>query len=148
MVYLSFAAFMRPLDGPLGRYGAEVQQEARARQVWVPVNFKSSTEEFRLLLPGADVHGYPYQWGLTISELRARFPFFVIRLPMQDTNLPAGFKVVGRRLDLSSRHTPNQIKEMIQGKVFQHLFLQELLVENLSPSAAPPQQRPGGGEPK
>jgi hypothetical protein len=67
---------------------------------------------------------------------------------MQDTNLPAGFKVVGRRLDLSSRHTANQVKEMIQGKVFQHLFLQELLVENLSPSAAPPQQRPDDGEPK
>ena len=147
MVYLSFAAFMRPLDGPLGRYGAEAQQEARAKQVWVPVNFKSSTEEFRLLLPGADVHGYPYQVGLTISELRARFPFFAIQLPLEDTNSPAGVRIVGRRLNLRSRHSRAQIKEMIHGKVFQHLFLQELLVENLSASAAPPQQRPDEGQP-
>ena len=148
LVFLSFAAFMRPFDGPLGLFPVEVQQVTRAKQIWVPLTFKAKTEEYRLLLPGAEIHGYPYQVGLTIPELGARFPFFVIRLPMQDTNLPAGFKVVGRRLDLSSRHTANQVKEMIQGKVFQHLFLQELLVENLSASAAPPQQRPGDGEPK
>jgi hypothetical protein len=139
LVYLSFAAFLRPFDGPLGRYGAEAQQAARAKQVWVPVNFKASTEEFRLLLPGADIHGYPAQRGLTISELKERFPFFAIQLPMEVTNSPAGVRIVGRRLNLSSRHSADQIKEMIQGKVFQHLFHQELLVETTAASAAPPQ---------
>jgi 4-amino-4-deoxy-L-arabinose transferase-like glycosyltransferase len=145
LVYLSFAAFMRPFDGPLGCYGPEVQQAARAKQIWVPLNFKAKTEEYRLLLPGADLHGYIYQAGLTIPELAARFPCFAIRLPMQDTNLPAGFKIVGRRLDFSSRHTARQIKEMIQGKVFQHLFLQELLVETPAASAAPSQPPDDGG---
>ena len=138
LVFLSFAAFMRPFDGPLGRYGAEVQQATKAKQIWVPFTYKAKTEEYRLLLPGADLHGYPYQTGLTIPELGARFPFFAIRLPLQDTNLPAGDKIVGRRFDFSSRHTPKQIKEMIQGKVFQHLFLQELLVETPAASVAPP----------
>ena len=145
LVYLSFAAFMRPFDGPLGCYGADARREASAKQVWVPQTFKAKTEEYRLLLPGADLQGYPYQVGLTIPELAARYPFFAIRLPMQDTNLPAGVKIVGRRLDFSSRHTARQIKEMIQGKVFQHLFLQELLVESPAASAAPPPPTDDGG---
>ena len=145
LVYLCFAAFLRPFEGPLGRFSVEVREAAKAQDVWVPVAFKAKTEEYRLLLPGANVRGYPYQRGLTISELGARFPFFIIRLPMKDTNSPAGFKIVGRRLDLSSRHSPDQIKEMIQGKVFQHLFLQELLVETPAASAVLPQHLDDGG---
>jgi len=77
---------------------------------------------------GIRINGPDYfRIGRTLS-------LFIIRLPMKDTNSPAGFKIVGRRLDLSSRHSPDQIKEMIQGKVFQHLFLQELLVETLRPA--------------
>ena len=147
LVYLSFAAFIQPFEGPLDRFKAETQQVAKGKEVWVPVNFKTQTEEYRLLLPGANVHGYPYQRGLTISELGARFPFFIIRLPMEDTNSPAGVQIVGRRLDFSSRHTASEIKEMIQGKVFQHLFLQELLVEMPAVSAAPPQHPDDGGYP-
>jgi hypothetical protein len=136
---------MRPFDGPLGCYGAEVRQKTRAKQVWVPQTFKAKTEEYRLLLPGADLHGYPYQRGLTIPELGARFPFFAIRLPMNDTNLPAGVKIVGRRFDFSSRQTFSQFMEMFRGKVLQHLFLQELLVEMPPASAAPPQHPDDAG---
>ena len=146
LVFLSFAAFMRPFDGPLGRFDAAVQQTAQGKPLWVPVTFKAKTEEYRLLLPGADLHGYEYQRGSTIPELAARYPFFVIRLPMQDTNVPSGVRIIGRRLDLASRHTARQIKEMIQGKVFQHLFLQELVVENLTPP--PMRVRTDAPEPK
>ena len=145
LVYLSFAAFMRPFDGLLGTYGVETQEAARGKQIWVPLTWKGMAEEYRLLLPGADLQAYPYQQGQTIAELGARFPFFAIRLPMQDTNLPSGVKIVGRRLDFGSRHTAKQIKEMIEGQVFQHLFLQELLVEIPAASAASP-QHPGDGE--
>jgi hypothetical protein len=147
LVYLSFAAFMRPFDGLLGSYGTDVQQEVSGKKIWVPLTWKGMAEEYRLLLPGADLQGYPYQAGLTIPELSARYPFFAIRLPMQETNLPPDVRIVGRRLDFGTRHTAKQIKEMIQGKVFQHLFLQELLVETPAASAAPPAYPGGGGHP-
>jgi 4-amino-4-deoxy-L-arabinose transferase-like glycosyltransferase len=145
LAYLSFAAFIQPFDGPLGRFNAETQQAVKGKEVWVPVNFKAKTEAYRLLLPGADVHGYPYERGLTISDMGAHFPRFIIRLPMNDTNSPPGFKIMGRRLDLSSRHSPDQIKEMIQGKVFQHLFLQELLIETTAAGAVVPKPPDDGG---
>ena len=42
---------------------------------------------------------------------------------------PVGGQVIGQRLDLGSRHTSKQIIEMVKGKVFEHLFLKELLVQ-------------------
>ena len=55
-------------------------------------------------------------------------PLCAIRLPINDAG-PAGGRIIGQRLDLGSRHTSKQIMEMIKGRVFEHLFLKELLVE-------------------
>ena len=60
--------------------------------------------------------------------LSARYPLCAIRLPMNDP-APVGGQVIGQRLDLGSRHTSKQIIEMVKGKVFEHLFLRELLVQ-------------------
>jgi 4-amino-4-deoxy-L-arabinose transferase-like glycosyltransferase len=128
LVFLCFAAFLRPFDGPLGRYGAEVQEEARGRDVWVPVNFKAKEEGYVFLLPGARVHPYTYDPKATATALSARYPLCAVRLPISDAG-SAGGRIIGQRLDLGSRHTTRQIVEMVKGKVFEHLFLKELLVE-------------------
>ncbi len=130
---LCFAAFLKPFDGALGNYGERAQQFAAGRDVWVPVNFKAKEEGYLFLLPRAKVHPYNYDRGLTTAALGAKYPLFAIRLPINDTNAIAG-KVIGQRLDLGSRHTSAQIKEMLHGKVYEHLFLKELLIE--SPDAA------------
>jgi 4-amino-4-deoxy-L-arabinose transferase-like glycosyltransferase len=130
---LCFSSFLRPFDGALGNYGAEAQAFARGRDVWVPVNFKAKEEGYLFLLPGAKPHPYSYDRSLTATNLAAKYPLFAIRLPISDTNPVAG-RVIGERLELGSRHSSAQIKEMIQGKVYEHLFLKELLIE--SPDAA------------
>jgi 4-amino-4-deoxy-L-arabinose transferase-like glycosyltransferase len=134
LVFLCFAAFLRPFDGPLGHYSNEVQQYARGREVWVPVNFKAKEEGYVFLLPGAKVHPYTYDPRLTAAELSARYSLFAVRLPINDAS-PAGGKIIGQRLDLGSRHTSRQIMEMLKGKVFEHLFLKELLVQ--APATGP-----------
>jgi 4-amino-4-deoxy-L-arabinose transferase-like glycosyltransferase len=141
LVFLCFATFLRPFDGPLGRYAREVQDEARGKDVWVPVNFKAKEEGYVFLLPGARVHPYTFDPKQTAAELSARYPFCAVRLPMNDA-IPAGPKLLGRRLDLGSRHTTKQIIEMIKGKVFEHLFLKEVLVE--APVAEPLMGREAG----
>jgi 4-amino-4-deoxy-L-arabinose transferase-like glycosyltransferase len=128
LAFLCFAAFLRPFDGPLGRYSKEVQQQARGKDVWVPVNFKAKEEGYVFLLPGARVHPYTFDPKLSAAVLSARYPLCAVRLPMNDA-APAGARIIGRRLDLGSRHTSKQIIEMLKGKVFEHLFLKELLVE-------------------
>ena len=125
---LCFAAFLRPFDGPLGRYSTEVQQQVHGKDVWVPVNFKAKEEGYVFLLPGAKVHPYTFDPKLTAAALSAQYPLVAVRLPMND-DTPAGGKIIGQRLDMGSRHTSKQIIEMIKGHVFEHLFLKELLVE-------------------
>jgi len=128
LVFLCFAAFLRPFDGPLGRYDAEVQEQARGKDVWVPTNFKAKEEGYVFLLPGARVHPYTFDPKVTAAALSARYPLCAVRSPINDAG-PVGGRVIGQRLDLGSRHTSKQIMEMIKGKVFEHLFLKELLVE-------------------
>jgi len=134
LVFLSFAAFLRPFDGPLGVYSAEVRQYVKGKRVWVPVNFRAKEEGYRFLLPGAEVQPYRYTPGLTIAQLSARYPLFAIKLPMTAPGSAKG-RVIGQRLDLSSRHNSSQIREMLRGKVLEHLFLKELLIE--APRAGP-----------
>ncbi|HVM47078.1 MAG TPA: phospholipid carrier-dependent glycosyltransferase [Candidatus Acidoferrum sp.] len=128
LLFLCFAAFLRPFDGPLGRYGKEAREYARGKDVWVPVNFKAKEEGYVFLLPGARVHPYTYDRSLTVAELSVRYPLCAVRLPM-NTNTPAAGKIIGQRLDLGSRHTTAQIVEILKGRVFEHLFLKELLLE-------------------
>jgi 4-amino-4-deoxy-L-arabinose transferase-like glycosyltransferase len=124
----SFAGFLRPFDGAPGTYSADVQNLVKGRTVWVPINFAAKEEGHRFLLPGADVRGYPDAPDLTISSLAARYPLFAIRVPISATHI-AGGRILGERLDIATRHTPQEIVDMLRGNVFEHLFLKELLVE-------------------
>ena len=128
LLFLCFAAFLRPFDGPLGTYSAEVQEYVKGKEVWVPVNFKAKEEGYRFLLPGARIQPYPYDRRATAAELKGRYALFAMRLPFSDVG-PTDGKVIGQRLDLGSRHTTRQIIEMLQGRVLEHLFLKELLIE-------------------
>lgn len=132
LVYLSLAAFLRPLDGPLGSYSAEAQQRVSGRDVWVPCNFRAKDEGYRFLLPGAHIHGYREGNNQTVAALSAEYPLFAIRLPLEDTDV-AGQQVIGQRLELRSRHSPREIKEMVLGRVFEYLFAKELLIEAAGP---------------
>jgi len=128
LVCLSLAAFLRPLDGPLGRYSADAQQYVRGKQVWVPCDFRAVDEGYRFLLPGADIHGYREDRSVTIDALGTRYPRFAMRLPFA-TSVTPGLHVIGLRLELHSRLTSREFLDMLRGKVFDQLFVQEILVE-------------------
>lgn len=128
LALLCFAAFLRPFDGARGVYSGDVQQHMKGRTVWVPINFIAREEGHRFLLPGADVRGYPLDPALTAAELSAHYPLFAIRLPLDAPPVTSG-RVVGERLDIATRHTRDQIIEMLRGRVFEHLFVKEVLVE-------------------
>jgi 4-amino-4-deoxy-L-arabinose transferase-like glycosyltransferase len=134
LAVLCFAAFLRPFDGPSGRYDNHARQYVRGKEVWVPVNFKAKEEGYVFLLPKARIHPYTFDPKLTAADLGARYPLFAIRLPVNAPTQAVG-TVIGQRFDLGSRHTSRQIMEMVQGKVFEHLFLKELLIQ--APSRGP-----------
>lgn len=128
LVFLSFAAFMRPLDGPLGRFSPEACRYVQGKEVWVPVNFRAKEEGHRFLLPGATPRPYRENRNVNLTVLPAQYPLFILRLPINSPSTPAG-RLIGQRLDIGSRHSASQIKAMLGGKVFENLFLREFLVE-------------------
>jgi 4-amino-4-deoxy-L-arabinose transferase-like glycosyltransferase len=128
LAFATFAASLHPFDDARGTFGADAQRVVKGREVWVPINFVAREEGHRFLLPGAEVRGYPLERGQTVKELASRFPVFSIRVPMNATDTSGG-TVIGERLDIATRHTNEQLLDMVRGNVFEHLFVRELLVE-------------------
>jgi 4-amino-4-deoxy-L-arabinose transferase-like glycosyltransferase len=147
LVLLCFAAFLRPFDGALGNYSAEVQRYASGKEVGVPCIFRAMDEGYRFMLPGAEIHGYSEDQNLTASQLAARYPMFAVQQRLNDSAQNGGCaecKIIGQRLDIRGRQNSAELKEMIlAGKVFEHLFVREILMESpaggkitLEPSSA------------
>ena len=85
LVLLSFSSLLGPLDGPLGRYDETVQRFVEGRNVWVPVDFIAKEEGYRLLLPGARVHGYRDERDSSVADVLERHPLAVVRLRAGDS---------------------------------------------------------------
>jgi hypothetical protein len=126
-VFIVFAAFLRPFDGALGNYTAAVQSYLQGKDVWVPCNFRAKDEGYRFLLPGAQVHGYREE-GATIAKLSASYTLFAVQVPLQDSGC-VECRILGQRLDIRSRQSEEELKQMLKGDVFRHLFVKELLIE-------------------
>ncbi|MEO8332163.1 MAG: phospholipid carrier-dependent glycosyltransferase [Gallionella sp.] len=134
LVLLCFAAFLKPMDGELGNYGEDARLYVQGKDVWVPCNFRAMDEGHRFILPGAEIHGYSEDQNLTVDELAVRYPLFAARVPMnvklQEVGC-ANCKVIGQRLDIRGRQSSAELKEMFfEGKVFQFLFIREVLMES------------------
>jgi len=127
--YLVFAAFIHPLDGPLGRFRPETVALLRGKQLGVPYEFDAGYEGYRFVLAGADIVGYRGDSGLSSTDLAARYAFFIVTVPVQQTGLTfPGCSIVDQRLYLHGRHSSEEIRDMLHGDIFKHLFMRELLV--------------------
>lgn len=129
LVFLSLAAFLRPFDGTLGNYSSETRRRMAGTEVWVPYDFNAKYELYRFLLPGAAIQGYREEREQNVAELAGRYPLFAVRVPL-GVEACAGCRVLGERLDLRGRHSQAELTEILHGKVFENLFLKEMLIES------------------
>jgi hypothetical protein len=132
LIFLSFSSLLGPLDGPLGRYDETAQRSVEGRDVWVPVDFIAKEEGYRFLLPGARVHAYREERDASVEDVLEHHSLAVVRLRPGHA-LGETTHIIGERLDLRGRHSGAEIRAMLSGQVFEHLFVREVLVE-----------RPGG----
>ena len=132
LVYLCFGSAARPLDGELGQYKSDAVAATTGNDVWVPCNFRAAYEAHRFSLPGANVLGYSDADEPSVQQLSERYALFTVRVPINEPALSEpyrcdGCQLIGERLDIKSRHTPQQIDAMLAGRVFEHLFVRERL---------------------
>ncbi len=139
LVLLCFSATVHPLDGPVGRYGDDARRAVAGRDVHVPCNFRAMYEGHRFLLPGANVLGYDDSGAPDAAALAQRFPLFAVRVPLGASACGDDCRVIGERLEIRGRHSRAQIDEMLAGKIFENLFVREVLVESrVVPAPAAP----------
>jgi hypothetical protein len=134
--YLALNTGLAPLEGEIGRYDAQAISRVQDKLVAVPCDFRAKDEEYRLLLPGARLQGYPASEAAKGAELAKRYRYFVAYVPL---GVPPAFcedcQVFGKRMEMRARHSQEEILAIIRGEMGQYLFVNEYLI--YSPSAIP-----------
>ncbi|MFZ4116329.1 MAG: phospholipid carrier-dependent glycosyltransferase [Chthoniobacterales bacterium] len=132
LLYLCYACFLWPFDGPLGHFNKTSQELAVQKRIWVPINFNAREESYRFLLPHATaLIPYDYKATITIEEMQQKVPRFIISLPLTDQsgeNLQ-NVHLIGRRLNLIDRFNAQETQAMFLGDIAKYLFHQDLLME-------------------
>jgi 4-amino-4-deoxy-L-arabinose transferase-like glycosyltransferase len=129
LLFLSMAVFLGPFDGSRGNFPAATQSAVAGREVWVPSDFTTSEEAYRFLLPTAKLRIYTKSEDLDSAALARQYRLFAVRMPLD--GLPcSGCQVLGQRLDLRGRLSSADIEAILRGRVFENVFLKELLIES------------------
>lgn len=130
LLYLCYAAFLTPFDGPLGHFDAAAQAAVDHQEVWVPINFNAREESYRFLLPTTlEVLPYDYKPTITIAQMQAKAPYFIVGLPLTDHSEEniEGVELLGRRLNLIDRFNAQETQAILLGNIAPYLFHQDLL---------------------
>ncbi|MBJ7326291.1 MAG: hypothetical protein JHC52_02975 [Chthoniobacterales bacterium] len=143
LVYLAFAVFLRPFDGPRGAFEDTAIAAALERDIIVPAPFASKDEIYRFLLPGSTPKRIrEKEIGAALAAGKSG-DLFILSRPLDDLGLETDgkFVVLGRRLSLQDYFTGEQTADMLRGNVARHLFAREFLVRLQSSASAPPQEQ-------
>jgi 4-amino-4-deoxy-L-arabinose transferase-like glycosyltransferase len=138
--FLAYGALMSslaPLEGQLGRFSAQSIERVQGKDVWIPCDYRAKDEEYRLLLPGVQLHGYLASDASNIEGLTKTYPIVAVQAPMGIAPaLCDSCQVLGQRMEMRARHSDQEIKEMLLGKIAEHLFVVEYLVSTPTANSA------------
>lgn len=138
LCYCALTSSLSPLEGSLGRYSRATIQELAGKDVWVPCDYRAKDEEYRLLLPGASLHGYLAKDANQIDLLSSTYPLLALQSPIGvDPKLCESCKIVGKRMEMRARHSEAEIQAILRGHIGEHLFVNEYLVATPATIALP-----------
>ena len=145
--FLSYCALnssLAPLEGALGRYDSQAVAAIQEKAVWIPCDYRAKDEEYRLLLPGAQLHGYPSQQANDITGLLGQYPLVAVQAPLNSSieeKLAAcpSCNIIGHRMEMRARQTPQEIEAILNGHIGEYLFVNEYLIAGpaIVPSVEP-----------
>jgi 4-amino-4-deoxy-L-arabinose transferase-like glycosyltransferase len=137
LVYGALMSSLAPLEGQLGRFSAQSIERVQGKDVWIPCDYRAKDEEYRLLLPGVQLHGYLASDASNIEGLTKTYPIVAVQAPMGIAPaLCDSCQVLGQRMEMRARHSDQEIKEMLLGKIAEHLFVVEYLVSTPTANSA------------
>ena len=130
LLYLCYAAFLIPFDGPRGEFDRAAADFARGKTIAAPINFNAREEIYRFMLPEAELPPYHVN-DYDLARLRSEKTTFIITLPLRDMTVENSrdLRIVGTRLQLIDRFNNKETMDMLGGNVSRNLFKKDLLVE-------------------
>jgi hypothetical protein len=129
LMMLSLSSGIMPLDGAAGRFDTKTISLLQGKTVWFPCDFRAKDEEYRFLIPGAEIKGYPVGEAKNLTELANRYAYFAVQAPVNAKFLPCpDCQVIGERLEMRARHSSDEIRAMLLGQVSDNLFVKEYIV--------------------
>ncbi|NCY04341.1 MAG: phospholipid carrier-dependent glycosyltransferase [Burkholderiaceae bacterium] len=141
LTVLSLSSSIMPLDGAAGRFDAKTIAALQGKTVWFPCDFRAKDEEYRFLIPGANIKGYPASEAKNLTQLANQYSLFAVQAPVNTKFTPCpDCEVIGERLEMRARHSSDEIKAMLLGQVSDNLFVKEYIVFapfNIGKDAAP-----------
>ena len=139
LCYCALTSSLTPLEGSLGRYQQSTIQSAVGQDVWVPCDFRAKDEEYRLLLPGARLHGYAAKDASQIQVLSSTYPLVAVQAPIgSEPVLCESCQIVGKRMEMRARHSDAEIRAILMGQIGENLFVNEYLIATPVNMALPP----------
>ncbi len=137
LVYLAYAGFLYPFDGPRGEYDRAAIDAMNGRTVAFPSPHGCREEIYRFMLPGSNVRHIKTRNTRSADELRKEDTAFILVRSVGDDSLEniPGLRVLGRRLTLQEYFTDAEILDMLRGNVARNLFYDDVLVEVVPPPA-------------
>ncbi len=138
LCYCALTSSLSPLEGALGRYPQPTIQSVIGKDVWIPCDYRAKDEEYRLLLPGAKLHGYLAKDAGQTELLTSAYPLVAVQSPIgSEPVLCESCKVVGKRMEMRARHSDAEIQEILRGRIGEHLFVNEYLISTPATIALP-----------
>ena len=129
LVYCALTSSLAPLEGRLGRYSTETIAQLQGKDIWIPCDYRAKDEEYRLLIPGAKLHGYLAKDAAELATLTATYPLVAVHLPLgAKPTLCDSCQIVGQRMEMRARHSNEEIQQMFLGQIGKHLFVTEYLI--------------------
>ena len=138
LCYCALTSSLTPLEGPLGRYQQSTIQGVAGQNVWVPCDYRAKDEEYRLLLPGAILHGYFAKDAGQIDLLSNTYSLVAVQSPIGvEPVICDSCKIVGKRMEMRARHSDAEIQAILMGHIGEHLFVNEYLISTPATIALP-----------
>jgi len=131
--YILLASSLLPLEANLGRYSAATIAAIDQQDIWVPCDYRAKDEEYRLLMPGARVHGYQQVTSQNLAKLSQQYPLFAVHLPSaEQLVLCDDCKLIGQRSEMRARQTEDEILAILWGQIDRNLFVKEYIIASPS----------------
>lgn len=138
LCYCALTSGLSPLEGALGRYSQATIQGLAGKDIWVPCDYRAKDEEYRLLLPGAILHGYLAKDASQINLLTSTYPIVAVQSAIGvEPALCDSCKIVGKRMEMRARHSDAEIQAILKGHIGEHLFVNEYLIATPANIALP-----------